>query len=479
MKARHIRLTAAVVTCFGATAAAPLAFASSHREAPLIAQDPAADNTDIYAWVSPGTHDKLYVVANYSPMEEPAGGPNFHEFSSDVRYEIHITDTTRAGLPDLATYYIEFQNVDGPRVAIDNMAAGPGGGKEFFRQLSFNSVTYRVVREQARQRTLLIQGAPAAPPNYGPRTYAVLNSLGASPSATYDDAFIAANYIRDLGNNGSHGRVFAGPRDDGFYVDLSGIFDLANLSPEGVAKDGVAGFNCHSIALALPIADVTLDGMGIATDMNGKIGVWASSSRRKETVRRANGRVSSYGPWVQVSRLGLPLINEVVIGLQDKDRFNSRTPADDIGLFAGYFLNPILVRDAEAVGIYNALGVPQVTVDSLKHDRFDIVAVLSLYPGDQVSANLDKIGDILRVNLWQDSGFPNGRAIPGGAANREQADVTDVAMTLVLSGFQVPLGDNVNYNDKDFLAEFPFLPLPHSGFDAPHGKPTPIEALPQ
>ena len=460
--------------CVAAFALATPALASSHREAPLISQDPAADNTDLYAWVKPGTRDKLYVVANYIPMEEPAGGPNFHEFSPNVRYEIHITDPNRAGLPDLATYYIEFTETAGPRVDVGDLAAGPGGGKEFFRQLSFNAVTYKVTRVQNGRRTVLAQGLPAAPPNYGPFTYQVLNSLGASPSATYDDAFIAANYIHPLGNGGGRGRVFAGPRDDGFYVDLSGVFDLANLTGPGVAKDGVSGFNCHSIALELPIADVTTDGMPQANENNGKIAVWASASRRKNTIRRADGRESNYGPWVQVSRLGLPLINEVVIGIQDKDRWNSRTPADDVGLFAGYFLNPILVRDAEAVGIYQALGVPGDVVTSLKSDRFDILSVVSLLPVDQVAANLDKIGDVLRVNLFEESGFPNGRAIPGGAnPDQEQSDVTDVAMTLVLSGFAIPLGDNVNYNDKNFLAEFPYLPLPHSGFDAPHGRPTP------
>jgi hypothetical protein len=461
---------AAALAAFGAAMPAT-ALASSHREAPSIAQDPGADNTDLYAWVQPGTRDKLYVIANYIPMEEPAGGPNFHDFATHVRYEIHITDTTRAGLPDLVTYHLEFTHVAGPAVAPGDLALPLGGGKEFFRQLSGARQTYSVIRVKNGRRTTLARNVPVAPPNIGPRTNAVAYQIGA-----YDDGF-TSTFIQPLGARGVNGRTWAGPRDDPFYVDLAGVFDLANLHlAPGTAPDGVSGYNCHSIALELPIADVTLDGAPQANEQNGKIGVWAAASRRKARVIRPDGAASNYGPWVQVSRLGLPLINEVVIGLQDKDRWNSRYPGDDVGLFGAYFLSPVIVRDAEAVGIYGALGVPQDTVDALKHDRVDILAAVSLMSPDDVLANLDKVGDVLRVNLWQDSAFPNGRAIPGGARpDQEQVDVTDVMMTVVLSGGALPLADFVDYNDKPFMDHFPFLALPHEGFTSPHGRLTPPE----
>ena len=448
-----------------AALAAPFnVLASSHREAPSIASDPTADNTDLYAWVAPDTHDRLYVLANYIPLEEPAGGPNFNDFSTSVRYEIHVADVNQAGLPDLVTYYIEFQNVAAPRVDAADLMAPLGGGKEFFRQLSGASQTYRITRVKNGQRVVLARDVPVAPANIGPRTNAVAYQIPA-----YDNEF-SARFIRPLGQDGANGRVFAGPRDDGFYVDLAGVFDLANLHLEpGTAPDGVAGFNTHTIALELPIADVT-------PAAGTQIGVWAASSRRKMQVIRANAVTQHYGPWVQVSRLGLPLINEVIIGLQDKDRWNARHPSEDVGLYASYFLNPVIVRDAEAVGIYGLLGVPQNVVDSLKSNRFDILAAVSLMGTEDVQANLDKIGDVLRVRLDEDSQFPNGRRLTGGlTAHHEQVDVTDVMMTVALSGGAIALGDGVNYNDRDFLSEFPFLALPQEGFTSSHGRTTPAE----
>jgi hypothetical protein len=175
---------------------------------------------------------------------------------------------------------------------------------------------------------------------------------------------------------------------------------------------------------------------------------------------------------VQVSRLGLPLINEAVIGLQDKDYWNATPPSADVPIFGSYFLNPVIVRDAEAVGIYGALGVPAETVTMLKSNRLDIIAAVSLMPVDQVGQNLNKVGDVLRVNLGEDSHFPNGRSIPGGASpNQEENDVTDTILTVALSAGTIPLSDNVQYNDVNFLPEFPFLALPHAGYDSPHAGP--------
>lgn len=443
----RLQISAPFVLAALAALVPDLAAASSHREAPSISFDPAADNTDLYAWVTPGTHDKLHIVANWIPLEEPSGGPNFHMFSDDVRYEIHLArgDT----LTDHVAYYIEFSTTKPAFQKPDDLGAGLINGKEFFIQLTGVSQTYKVTRVDSKgAKTVVAENIQVAPANIGPRTDAVLKNGG------YTDAY-AASFIKGT-NEG--GRVWAGPRDDGFYVDLGGVFDLANLRAAGTAQDGVSGFNTHAISLEIPVAK-----LGAGTGKNGIFGVWSASSRRKVSLRHFNGKSEDYGPWVQVSRLGIPLINEVIIGYQDKDKFNATHPANDVANFGAYVLNPVIVRDADAVGIYEALGVDPAP---FKSGRTDILDVLTL--GSAVA-----FGDMLRVDVTKDSGFPNGRPIPGPAANKEGADVTDVLMSVVLSKGMLTLGDGVDYNDKDFLKEMPWLPLPHVGYDGGHGKPTP------
>ena len=469
MKARHKVLGS--LAGFSLMALTGVASASSHREAPAIGFDPAADNTDVWAWVNKGTHDKLNVVVAYNPLEEPSGGPNYNEFSDDVLYEIHVTRGSKS-LEDFVTYQIEFSSNDYPYVDPANLSKPVGGGKEFFSQLSGRSQTYTLTRIQGGKRTVLGRGLKVAPVNIGPNTNAVVYNTKA-----YDDAF-AKGFINDLGFKGSEGRVWAGPRDDGFYVDIGRIFDLANLLG-GTAKDGVAGYNCHAIALEIPTESLTPDGKAPKAGASDEqtVGVWASASRRKYSILRHSGKSESWGPWVQVSRLGLPLVNEALIGLQDKDKYNRTRPATDVKNFGAYFLNPVVVRDAEAVGIYKALGVPQSTVDALKSNRTDIIETINLAniptPGAH-KIGLDATGDVLRVDLGIDSGFPNGRPIPGGAKpNQEQADVTDVLLSVILAKGTLAVGDGVNSNDKDYLPELPYLALPHEGFSGGHGKPAP------
>jgi hypothetical protein len=447
-----------VLAALVAGLAPAVAEASSHREAPAISDDPAADNTDLYAWVNAGTHDKLNVVANWIPLEEPAGGPNFHNFSDDVRYEIYVA-RGKKNTP-VVSYYIEFTNSKIKRVAVDDLGIGLGGGKEFFAQLSGVTQTYTVTKVDANgKQTVIAEGVASAPPNIGPSTDAIAYKNGG-----YSDKY-AAGFIASTKDGG---RVWAGPRDDGFYVDLGGVFDLANLRGKGTAQDGVSGFNTHSIALEIPTKVVAASGkIPASSSVDSIIGVWTATSRRKITIRNFAGGKRDYGPWVQVSRLGVPLINEVVIGLQDKDKYNATYPADDVKNFGAYVLNPILVRDAEAVGIYAALGVDP---KPFRTGRGDILDILNLGSKDIT------FGDMLRIDLSKDPGFPNGRPIPGGkAANQEQADVTDVLMQVILSKGALPdkVQDGVDYNDRDFLAEMPWLPLPHVGYDGGHGTPTP------
>ena len=504
---KTLRILTGVLLIAGAAAA------SSHREAPAIAYDPAADNTDVYAFLSnaDGTsgNAKLNIVANWIPFEEPSSGPNFFKWSDDVQYQIHIA---RGGtsLADVVTYTFRFKTQPIPRTnATDNCsapgtAACVGGGKEFFSQITGDAKTtggyivqsYTITKSVAGQPDAVISTAKnvAAPWRIGPKTQKTLNALAPAliNSATYDDTWVEANF---LATNSDGSRTFAGPRDDGFYVDLGGIFDLANIRAKGVAQDGLAGYNVHSIALEIPVAQLTGNGgapVAGTPDVNNTLGIWASSSRKKVNILRASGGSSGYGPWVQVSRLGLPLINEAVIGLQDKDKYNRTQPKDDVANFAGYFTQPVIVRDAEAVGLY-ATGGPLNGIDPvpLRGPRTDIIDVISLhtngggcttYPATNCHA-ITAVGDVLRIDLNLPSGFPNGRSIIPGT-KKEGADVTDVELTLLLTGTYgldknggnggPPLvQDGVDYNDKTFRPAFPWLALPWDGYAEGHGKTTP------
>jgi hypothetical protein len=474
----------AALAALGILGFSSLAAASSHREAPGISEDPVADNTDLWAWHT-GTLDTgtLHVVASYNPLEEPAGGPNFHAFGDDVLYEIHVARGSKS-LDDVVTYQLRFNTSKPPVVDPSDLTAPLGGGKEFFSQISGKEQTYTLTEVKGGVPTTLVTGGKVAPANIGPRTNAVAYQF--QPGDTYESK-IALPRVASFGNGG---KVFAGPRDDGFYVDLAGFFDLANLHAFTLdAKDNVAGYNAHTIAIDIPAA--SLPGSDATDTFNSRFGVWASASRRKMTVLRNDGSKQGFGPWVQVSRLGLPLINEVIVGLQDKDKFNRTHPKDDVGNYAGYILNPVMVRDAEAVGIYTALGVPQGTVDALKKDRFDIVVAMNIL-SDPNAANgfpLSATGDVLRVDFGAAAGFPNGRplgpALNGGNANKEN-DVTDVLATIVLAGLQnyldaatpgdppgLLISDAVSSNDGTYTDTFPYLPTPWEGYSQGHGKAAP------
>jgi hypothetical protein len=460
-----------------------LALASSHREAPSIAKDPTADNTDLYAWVAPGAHDKLYIVANYNPLQEPGGGPNFNPLSDEVLYEIHIVRGA-ASLNDVITYQFRFKTAKAPRVDTTNLSTAPGGGKEFFIQLAAGAgggipvQTYTVSKQVNNGAWQTIaSNVKVAPPNIGPRTYSlVYKGQYASAETSYNDNF-AASFITPLGTAGAEGRVFAGPRDDGFYVDLGGIFDLAGLRAKGVAQDGVAGYNVSTIALEIPTTKLTANGAapGSTAGNATTVGVWASASRRKVTVLHKDADDDDFGPWIQVSRIGLPLINEAVIGLQDKDKWNRAEPKDDLSKYGAYFLNPILVRDAEFAGFY-ATGGPLAAINPvpLKSNRTDIIDIINLKNIPTANAHsITTIGDVLRVDMATDSSFPNGRPIPSATPNKEGADVTDVLLSLILTGATSGVADGVDNNDVNFLPTFPFLALPWRGSDQGHGKPTP------
>ena len=469
---------AAALAAGGLTATTPMASASSHREAPGIAEDPVADSTDLWAWHS-GTAgaETLHIVACYNPLEEPSGGPNFHSFGDDVLYEVHVARGSKS-LDDVITYQFRFKTSAAPHVDVADLTAAVGGGKEFFSQLSGRTQTFSVTEIKGGVATVLAENVEVAPPNIGPSTNTIAYSLNSIEQSDPYEAF-ALSKAKSFAYGGGTAQVWAGPRDDGFYVDLGAVFDLASLRAGFDAVDGVSGFNAHAIAFDIPVAAVP--GHDDTDAFTNRFGGWTSASRRKMTVLRNDGSKQGIGPWVQVSRLGLPLINEVVIGIQDKDKFNRTHPKDDVANFGAYILNPIMVRDAEAVGIYAALGVPAATVAALKTGRFDIVQAMNVLsdPNAEGGFPLGATGDVLRVDLGSPAGFPNGRPLGpafNGESNYRENDVTDVLATLVLAGAGnlldpngLHVSDDISYNDEMYTDTFPYLPSPHRGYDDGHG----------
>lgn len=511
--------TGSLLTAALALQASP-AFASSHREAPGISTDPAADNTDLYAWVcdQDGVRS-LCLVANYNPLQLPEGGPNFNKFSDDVLYQIHITHNDAQGNPDLldfVTIDVRFKTQPIEVVSVDDPNLGPGGGKEFFAQLAGQTTqTADVIVRRADRRNAeqIFDNAKVAPPNIGQRTSTFVDG---DPS--YE------NFAKTFVTNGPRGiKFFAGARDDAFFVNLAQVFDLgafvglnvlngqpfrsqlldvdpnangqfANTDPTK-APDGVAGLNVDSIALALPLAEIAPDndpGFLAAVDAGQPsnqtlFGVWASASRQAArvlcppdvvgTAACPTGSLAT-GPFRQVSRIGLPLINEVVIGIQDKDKFNATTPVDDVNNFGVYFLNPVLVRDVEAIGGFAQLGINEVP-DDLKFGRVDILDVINLNvipaPGSHnVEIANGRTGDVLRVDVALESAFPNGRPLSGAAvANGKEEDVTDIELSLILTKLTAPVTDFVGGpgDGRRLLLEFPYIGLPFAGDVESKGTP--------
>jgi hypothetical protein len=437
-----------------------LASASSHREAPAISDDPAADNTDVYAWV---VGSNLVILANYIPLEEAAGGPNFHKFSDDVLYEVHIARGPMS-LDDALTYQIRFSTKPFPYSDPAVLTPTPAGGNEFFSQIAVapgdfagGAQTYSVTKIDKNGSSSLVTGVPVVPPNIGHRTNANVYKLAAG--TTYEDFAMDPKFKKSMG---AEGMVWAGPRDDGFFVDLGAVFDLAGLQPvvnDRPPRDDVAGYNVHTIALQIPlnVANGAAVVPGQPND-NQTVGVWASASRRKVNILRKKERADTIGPWVQVSRQGLPLVNEAVIGLQDKDKYNRTKPKDDETSFAPYFLNPIIVRDAQFAGFYDPMG-PLAGIDfaTMSTNRMDIINIINLAPTHDIKT----IGDVIRVDLGIASGFPNGRSVGPGTCVEE--DVTDVLLSVLLTGGSAQVPDGVGVNDKKFRPDFPYLASPWAG----------------
>jgi hypothetical protein len=467
-----MRRPAVLILALAAAIAAGLlaamgAFSSSHREAPRIMLDPAADNTDVYAFTAPDAQDSLTVVANWVPLEEPAGGPYFGKLDPKARYYVKI-DNTGDGYEDVA-YRWQFKNKF--RNPNSFLYAAPTVDSINDPDLNFVQ-TYDLYKETYKNRRLvntkkIADNVPVAPDNVGPKTI-----------PNYDK--VAAGAIAPVRGGG---KTFVGPRDDPFFVDLGTIFDGINLDQpgrpniglgnQGGGKDDVSGYNVHSFVLQVPEREVTIDGRQVAnmSSSNAVVGVWATTERRRISVLgRYNGRSNAGGQWVQVSRLGNPLINEVVIPIGQKDKFNATSPSDDLKNFGQYALNP------EPARVLNALFKLNIKTT----DRTDIVqALLTGVP------KLTQIGtdpapaDTLKINLGVSpsptpnrfgvlakdvAGFPNGRRLADDVTDIELRVIAGALLDAKDGGQQLPLGDGVDQNDKPFLGSFPYVASPNNGF---------------
>jgi hypothetical protein len=444
--------------------------ASSHREAPMISKDPVADNTDVYAFIAPDAPDSVTLIANYQGFQEPGGGPNYYEFGDDVLYEVKI-DNDGDAEPDV-TYEFRFSTTT---VDPNTFLYATGPIDDIDGATWNRPQTYTVTKVADGTRSTVASGLRTAPSNVGPRS-------------TPDYPSLAQQAVHPLD---AGGQVFAGQREEGFYVDIASIFDLGGLRPFNQAhalplpeEDGVdtfAGYNVQSIALQIPKSE-------IVSDDDPVIGVWATASRFQTRALQPDGSAPmNSGPFVQVSRLGNPLVNEVVIPLGLKDAFNSLEPADDAATLTGAAAPPYstegdipLVQDPIlAFYIEELYGIKTPPAP-----RDDLVSIfLTGIPEVNMPANVQP-AELLRLNTsveptpfdeqdrlgllaGQADGFPNGRRVGD--------DVVDIALRAVAGGtpftpdFNVApnneLTDGVDENDRPYLESFPYLATPHQGYE--------------
>ena len=306
--------------------------ASSHREAPMISNDPLADNTDLYAFRSPDDTTTVTIIANYIPLQLPQGGPNYASFGENIRYEVHIkNDASTVG--DDITYRFTFSKVNEDETTFFNIRLGKQNLK----------TTYKCEKSiKGGAFTTIVAAGVVPPPNIGPRSIdnATLG-LGRSYEQLITDAITTAT-------GSTAEKIYCGPADDPFFVDLGGVFDLGQTRTGTAAKDGVAGSNVHVIALKIPISSLQKTGKAVtqaANILDGDfvIGVWASASRpQTRTISATTGLETGSGNWVQVSRLGMPLTNEAVIPIGAKDRWNALSPYAEDPNMDKYFTNPEL-----------------------------------------------------------------------------------------------------------------------------------------
>jgi len=414
--------------------------ASSHREAPLISSDPQVDHTDVYAFVSPDNPDTVTLIASFIPFEDPAGGPNFYRFGDSAIYNINI-DNNGDGVEDI-TYQLRFTS----QIANPNTFLYNTGPIKSIDDANRNlSQTYTLTRIDKGVTTMTAGPMKTMYDNVGP---ASTPSYGGNGSGVYQ--------FRQ--QDGTVGSVFAGQTDDPFFVDLR-VFDLlygGNLSEVG--NDTLAGFNVHSIAIQVPKSSLKA-GSPI-------IGVW-STALRPTTTTRTPGSETASTTFVQVSRLGMPLVNEVIIPVGQKDRWNGSVPTADGGGFRANYTDPEVPKLLQALYGVTAPATPR---NDLVQVFLTGVPGLNQPPGvkeaEMIRLNTDVLPTAspsrMGVLAGDVQGFPNGRRLTD-----DVIDITVQAAAGFLTGAKVgALGDGVDRNDVPFRSTFPYLAFPHSGGNA-------------
>jgi hypothetical protein len=470
---------------------------SSHREAPEISKDPVADNTDVYAFVSPDRPDSVTLISNYVPLQDPPGGPNFFEFGDDVLYSIYI-DNDGDGKPEISYVFTFSSELRHPNTFLYNtgpitsLASGNWNRRQFYtvtRVEGDDTTMYGAARNGHKhapklKTRVLGRHLPCPPCNIGPRSTPNYAALGQAAVHSLPGGV----------------KVFAGQRLEGFYVDLGAIFDLGDLRPfqhlhlipsaDAMGVDGTKTLNVHTIAVQIPISQLTANRSAPknAASKHAVIGVWAAASRRKvRMIDQSNGAKSQSGPWVQVSRLGNPLFNEVIVPLGHKDKWNALHPVHDKA-FLKYVQHP------ELAGLLPVL-YPNVFphLASLKKPRADLVAVLltgippGIVPGFQNYTG-KVLADQLRLNVaipptksnpsrfgllgGDAAGFPNGRRVFDDIVSVELRAIAGLTFALVDKSYTPDaaakaLTQGVDPASDRYQAMFPYLAPPPDGFATP------------
>jgi len=457
---------------------------SSHREAPESSKDPVADNTDVYAFVSPDRPDTVTLIANFLPFEDPAGGPNFYEFGDDVSYRIKVNNSGNAR-SDI-TYEFRFETtIKNPDTFLYNTGQITSLDDENFNRPQ----TMKVFRWTDSGAELLGEGMTLPPCNVGPRS-------------TPNYPALANSAIYDLPGGI---KVFAGQRLEGFYVDVGSIFDLGVLRPfqnlhliPTPAKPGVntlRGFNVHTLAIQVPIEQLTRDGSTPSDPLDERavLGVWATANRRRGSLRGAEAEAEiQAGPFQQVSRLAMPLFNEVITPMSLKDKWNRNKPIRD-SQYAEYVARPELARllvllypdvfpnlaelnddpDGDRADLLAILltGIPAGLIDGFQNytgeTQADMIRLnVAIEPADDPKINGIIAGDL--------AGFPNGRRVFDNVVAVELRAIAGALYPLVNPDYEPDDAAGVLYditsdtlpNSVTYLDVFPYLDHPISGFDS-------------
>jgi hypothetical protein len=481
------------------------ALASSHMDAPLITLDPAANTTDVYAFVRMAGGQKVLVTAlGVYPHQEPGIGPNKYNFDDNVLYEIHVAtgDDVAAGEPTFS-YQFDFKTEYKTKGTVLQSYLGVvndigDAAQNLVQTYTITKVDYRSekMRAQARNgdrpspRTTVI-GTGIVPPNNQGNATPFYNqgdngeNLAKDGRATFAEFDRYTQQATMVYSNGY--RAFAGQREDGFYGDIQSIFDLLTLRSPG--KDSQGGFNMHLLSLVIPVSELGGD--------QQVVGVYATTSRQQVRVLRnradKNGQLeSNAGRWIQVGRQGNPLFCEVLVAIEDKDRYNRTSPGQDNDLFRKYAENPELARlinllvfggngpaiesnRTDIAGIF----IPDVIKVDLSTGPVRVAGSGASHPVNPDDAGFSRLGifgnDVLKSNI-QDP-FGNGGFIPGGWPNgrRFGDDVVDIAVSALISDLRGPLAirvadgiDGVSANDAGYNKVFPYGGTPHNGRNHAH-----------